>query len=202
MQPSEYNAKYTKETQKQRPTPTKSILNLHKKNTVCTGFKLVDLSDEDAETLENCTNSQKHAIIEKYLSDDELGYMPWSIEYAIEREQADITLIRKQMVPFINYVFNDGLNLTVRRGKKEYNLTEEYELALVNHNDTSIRNGKVIRCEHLRFCDITNEHLKVHHDPNIRTTDALLTAMQEYYDDFAPDEIVTLLYFNYDTLQF
>jgi molybdopterin biosynthesis enzyme MoaB len=53
-------------------------------------FKEVELTKEDAETLENCTESEKADIIEKYLSEDEKEHIPGTIESALDYDYASI----------------------------------------------------------------------------------------------------------------
>lgn len=56
-------------------------------------FKDVELTIEDIETLENCTESEKAKIIEKYLSDDEMEHTPFTIQHALEYDCAAIKII-------------------------------------------------------------------------------------------------------------
>ena len=57
---------------------------------LCVDTKEVDLTDEEIETLKNPTNSDTAAIIEKYLTHDELGHVPGSLEDALEYDYAAI----------------------------------------------------------------------------------------------------------------
>ena len=55
-------------------------------------FKVVELTDEEIETLGKCTDAEKAEIIEKYLSDDEKEFIPGTIESALEYGYASINL--------------------------------------------------------------------------------------------------------------
>ncbi len=99
-------------------------------------------------------------------------------------------------IKFEKYVFNDGLNVTARRWVNHYAATGNYDFALVDAATGYKQYAKVVTYKHLRFCDITDDHLEHHHDPHIRTTEALLVAMKKHYSCFEPNEIVTLLYFD------
>jgi hypothetical protein len=57
---------------------------------LCVDLKEVELSESEVETLQNCTQSEKAKIIEKYLSHDEMGHIPGTIEGALEYGYAAI----------------------------------------------------------------------------------------------------------------
>jgi hypothetical protein len=52
--------------------------------------KEVELLDSDVEILQNCTQSEKVRIIEKYLSDDEKRHIPGTIKDALKYKYAAI----------------------------------------------------------------------------------------------------------------
>lgn len=90
---------------------------------------------------------------------------------------------------FKNEVFNEGRNVTVRRGIKWSLEDEAYIPAL----DVDVD----IRTSVMRFKDIQINTAVIHdeHDPECRDYYGLLEVMQRTYPGFIPDEIVTVVEF-------
>jgi len=82
---------------------------------------------------------------------------------------------------FKHKVFNDGLNLTVRRGMKWSVLKPD--------------NVDVFLTKVMRFCDLKDYDLYYEHDVKCRTYEGLLDTMRNTYEWFLEKEIVTLVYF-------
>lgn len=96
-------------------------------------------------------------------------------------------LLTAPLLEFSNPVFNDSLNLTVRRGIKWASIDG---LIWVGEKAAKIKNTKVFR-----FSDITDKDLELEHDPSCRSLDGLTIEMQRVYKDFNVNEIVTLVFF-------
>lgn len=104
---------------------------------------------------------------------------------------------------FLNPVFKDGENLTVRRGVKWATLVvpgESVQIVRtpdpkgVDYGDKVVF-GKVTRVVLKRMCDTVHKELRLEHDPACHTQAGLLRAMRKAYPDFSPEEICTLLFF-------
>lgn len=92
---------------------------------------------------------------------------------------------------FSNPTFNDGLNLTVRRGSK-WHLSRHVNIELgADH----IITAEGVSTRLMKFSDIDDADLRHEHDPACCTVDGLFKVMQEVYPDFTRDEDVTLVYF-------
>ncbi|QDJ96540.1 hypothetical protein Xoosp13_354 [Xanthomonas phage Xoo-sp13] len=95
------------------------------------------------------------------------------------------------LLEFTNPVFNNGLNATVRRGRKWEHARHAVVKLATNH--TVYTDGMVtrtIKFSELEACDVKHEH-----DPACRTIDGLFKVMQEVYPGFTREEDVTLIYF-------
>ena len=96
------------------------------------------------------------------------------------------------ILKFKKFRFNHGINLTVRRGIKQYD-------GFIRLVDTTTKrkmlNIPVIDVKYKRFSDITNDDIKVEHDPVCRTTNGLLKTMKKFYPTFDELEVCTLVYF-------
>lgn len=95
---------------------------------------------------------------------------------------------------FENPEFNDGINLTVRRGTKWDQFRGDMYLQGVEKESPN-NVGTIIETKVMRFEDIQKEDLELEHDSRCRDYEGLLECMREVYDDFDVYEIVTLVYF-------
>jgi len=86
---------------------------------------------------------------------------------------------------FQNPTFNDGENVTIRRGDKWNNIKE----ALINGKSVNLKT------ELIRFNELTDLHIKNEHDPKCRSIEGLFEVMSELYYGFNKDEYVTIIYF-------
>ena len=82
---------------------------------------------------------------------------------------------------FNNKTFQEGINLTVRRGTK----WETQDADNVN----------IVARVVMKFSDIKDYDLYHEHDKSCRTVKGLLRAMKNTYSDFDINELVTLVYF-------
>lgn len=100
---------------------------------------------------------------------------------------------------FENPTFHEGLNITVRRGAKQYLNETEFGNYAYGKGDADEPIGFVF-VEYqwqIRFVDIENEDIEKEHDPNCRNIDALYETMLKFYPDFDAREIVTLVAFRF-----
>jgi len=111
---------------------------------------------------------------------------------------------------FKNPVFNNDVNVTVRRGVK-WAIEEEPEFGfwIVNTNDMIKEDGKtkiigfaeIIDRKVIRFTDIHADMIQHEHDPDCRTYSGLFEVMKRTYDNFNEYEIVTILTFNFKPIK-
>lgn len=97
---------------------------------------------------------------------------------------------------FKNPVFNKGLNVTIRNGKKWLKAQPGDYMRLVNTEDGSIVNhGTVLFTTHMHYKDISKHWLSFEYDPKCKTLQGLKTEMNKVYgeDKWGPD--VTVLFF-------
>ena len=97
---------------------------------------------------------------------------------------------------FSNLVFNDGFNLTVRRGRK-WALEGKANIQL-GKGVGEFLPGVTIQTREARFSSLTNNDVHMEHDPACRTIAGLLAEMQRVYEGFDVNEIVTLVVFYLD----
>lgn len=94
---------------------------------------------------------------------------------------------------FANPIFNDGINLTVRRGDKWFGIKEAalWDLKGNTYGRVNLFTTKQ------PFTQLYGDpkFLKDEHDPACRTYDGLLKGMKEVYEGFDPTEVVTLIWF-------
>lgn len=97
---------------------------------------------------------------------------------------------------FKNPVFHKGVNLTVRRGIKWAVVPVGTEINILE-TDSNILNetGIITKVVVIPFWDIEKEMLREEHDPRCTNHESLQEVMEEVYEDFSANEIVTLLYF-------
>ena len=103
---------------------------------------------------------------------------------------------------FLNPELKVGLNVTVRRGSKWFNLAKVYDnLAFFKTNDSPDRcnirgTGTIIGMAYLPCNMIPVEWLILEHDSTCRNQYGLFKAMQRVYTGFKPDELVTVILFD------
>ena len=88
---------------------------------------------------------------------------------------------------FDNPVYNEGPNLTVRRGIK-WALENEAFIQGLGH--------RIIFTRVLPFGALLDSDLELEHDPACRTIEGLAEVMHKVYTDFDEREIVTLVEFD------
>ena len=101
---------------------------------------------------------------------------------------------------FVNNVFRDGINLTVRRGVEWDGCHRPTRFAKIGSGYSDDPNGKIVRTIVIRFADIANveRYLPYEHDIGCRTLIGLFEVMSEVYPGFDENEIVTLVFFYLD----
>ena len=96
---------------------------------------------------------------------------------------------------FQNPSFNQGLNVSVRRGVK-WNTEAQKGVMLVDTANPDKEIGTVdIETRVFRFCDLIDADIAAEHDANCRTVAGLLEVMKKIYPSFDSRELVTLVYF-------
>lgn len=95
---------------------------------------------------------------------------------------------------FMNPVFREGINITVRRGVKWCG-TENEEVSIINTQYKINKKGKIILTKCKRFKDIKDSDIEDEHDPVCRTFEGLYKVMKKTYPEFGKDEIVTIVKF-------
>ncbi len=94
---------------------------------------------------------------------------------------------------FANPLFEDGLNLTVRKGDKSHGKKGNIRLTDVKGNFK-----RVALISHTMFGNFSNLNdmlLEHEHDPECRTVDGLFKAMKEVYPGFKRTDDITLVFF-------
>lgn len=102
-----------------------------------------------------------------------------------------------KILVFDNPEFNEGLNLTVRRGTRWANEVGT-TILIKDLYDNVIGEATIMAVSVKRFVDLTDDDLELEHDPNDRTVLGLAQTMQQIYRRFnpdSPDELVTLIFF-------
>ena len=95
---------------------------------------------------------------------------------------------------FENPVFNDGRNITVRRGIRWNDVTST-ELCDKDGQFLDGLRRVNIKTSVMRFADLNDSDLIDEHDERCRTVDGLFAVMCEVYPGFDWREIVTLVTF-------
>ena len=98
---------------------------------------------------------------------------------------------QEEEMEFKDEIFQEGLNLTIRRGIKYANLKEGDLIAEGKYYICRVEYVKV-----KRFVEITPEELECHHVGNIEFQKAF-QMMHTHYHDFQGSEIVTLVFFKF-----
>lgn len=112
--------------------------------------------------------------------------------------------LRIHTLSFMNPVFHEGLNVTVRNGDKWMIININDGLRLVEADRGPRRSdepkdavgmgvlaGKLL----LPFKLLPEEVVALEHDPIYNTKEKLVFAMRSLYPDFSEDSIVTVLFF-------
>lgn len=100
-----------------------------------------------------------------------------------------------QEILFKNFVFNRGLNLTVRRGRRTDRFQPGDEVSLRNSGRSKETVGRIDDVMYVDFRDILARDIQFEHDRSCTTYDGLLKTMIEVYPGFKESELVTLIFF-------
>jgi len=95
------------------------------------------------------------------------------------------------VLEFLNPVFHEGRNLTVRRGTKWAGV----KWAAIN--DGTHRQVNFVEVRVIEFQHIPSGWLEEEHDPRCRTKFGLTRCMKETYKGFDVREIVTMIWFEF-----
>ena len=97
---------------------------------------------------------------------------------------------------FVNPVFHEGLNITVRAGDKWMKVDVGDEL-ICKETDTDevLRRATIIGKAYLPFELIPETWLRFEHDPDCMDYSGLFWVMRELYPNFTADSPVTVLIF-------
>jgi hypothetical protein len=96
------------------------------------------------------------------------------------------------ILKFSNPVFNNGRNLSVRRGEKWRGV----EFAMIDLGGGEVSPLVRLSTTTYGFNELRDEMLADEHDPACRTVDGLFKVMCEVYPGFSRNEVVTLVRFN------
>lgn len=107
--------------------------------------------------------------------------------------------VNYRVINFSDDCQNQGMNMTVRRGVRKAFVFKPGDIATIKGPKT-ILSGKVVAVKIMRFCDITEEEIRVHHlirGKNDRETNKnyLAGLMDAIYSDFDQNEICTLIFY-------
>ena len=83
--------------------------------------------------------------------------------------------------------------IAVERNKIAYGSPDEYYIML-NYGDNNITYADLRYCQHIKFCDLTDEDLALFYDPTIRTVESLLASFKQNHIGFDEREIVTIVH--------
>jgi len=96
---------------------------------------------------------------------------------------------------FENPTFEEGTNVTVRRGDK-WAEEEGTLVSLCDLEENQVARGIITRTHTLPFEEIPAAWLAVEHDPACRTREGLLAVMQDIYPGFEETDLVTVVLFD------
>lgn len=98
---------------------------------------------------------------------------------------------------FHNGNFTEDRHITVRRGDRWFNMVRPGEqVEFVDFETESVsRTGKILGTEKMRFDKIPEEMLTMSSNPECKTKDGLLNNMRSIYEEFQPEEDVTVIFF-------
>lgn len=99
--------------------------------------------------------------------------------------------------------FNDGLNVTVRRGYKWRGNVLSADKApwfpITVKGEPTDKIAIVLEAPHKPFIHVADDELALEHDPKCRDWFELLEVMKETYDGFEPTDSVTVVKFKVAT---
>lgn len=96
-----------------------------------------------------------------------------------------------KLLEFSNPVFNDGINVTVRRGTKWNGV----DMAYVQLGGTHRHGPVILHTRSIEFNKLTDADVMHEHDPSCRTVAGLAVEMKRVYPEFAETDVVTLVTF-------
>jgi len=105
---------------------------------------------------------------------------------------------KKREILFGDFVFHDGLNVTIRCGFKWYGAKGIYAALPSDWAEGKAvpeRRIEIIKTEIYRFSELPAKVLSMEHIESCRSYDNLLEAMRKAYDDFDEEKYVTVIYF-------
>ena len=82
------------------------------------------------------------------------------------------------------------------RGARRYSKGADFDLYLYSKNAEKPEIGNIVSQKQFRFCDLNDSHCSDNYDIKAKTINGLTDAMNNCYDDFELNEIVTLLRFD------
>lgn len=81
------------------------------------------------------------------------------------------------------------------RGARRYSKGADFDLYLYSKDAENPEIGNIVSQKQFRFCDLKESHCVDNYDDSAKTIDGLKDAMNNCYDDFELNEIVTILRF-------
>ena len=81
------------------------------------------------------------------------------------------------------------------RGARRCSKGADFDLYLYSKDAEQPELGNIVSQKQFRFCDLNNSHCVDNYDDSAKTIDGLNAAMNNCYDDFEINEIVTILRF-------
>jgi len=96
---------------------------------------------------------------------------------------------------FKNYVFHEGLNLTVRRGNRKKLFSLANKVCLKTTDRKTKRKAILGSVISKQFNEISAYEIQFEHDPHCQKYDGLFETMKDLYPDFKAYEEVTLIFF-------
>lgn len=102
------------------------------------------------------------------------------------------TLNFKQVV---NFKKGESYSVCLR-GARRYSKGADFDLYLYSKNAEKPEIGNIVSQKQFRFCDLNDSHCSDNYDIKAKTINGLTDAMNNCYDDFELNEIVTLLRFD------
>jgi hypothetical protein len=105
--------------------------------------------------------------------------------------------MNEYLLEFINPVYHQGLNVTVRRGIKWYDKAKIGDKVWINQtgNNCPEIDGIIVGLKYEQFLYLRKDELAFEHDPDCKDISGLRKAMIRAYPDFTDDEDVTVLSF-------
>lgn len=97
-----------------------------------------------------------------------------------------------KQLKFKKPTFRNGMNITIRRGIKDYEKDKWNDLI---HEWKIIGKIIIMDVHHKKFKELEGLDIEWEHDPECRTYEWLLKTMQTFYDDFKECEDITVVDF-------